>query len=293
MQSDEPMKNIKRQIEGNKHLNLLFEHLEREVSIDENFRAHLLKLKTDGVKDISSIVDYTVRETIRTIYQINQYLAIPGEEINRLRNMYINTWNKIDRQSFDRVIRNHHRKLSRWIAQFYPDAFLASLQDSETIGKVKNEEYSARFQESLYNTTVEDLMEPILDLGCGEHAYFANHLHEAGKQVVGIDRLIQTRESYLVEIDWFDFPLEQSQWGTVTANMSFSNHLLYTLHNDKDRLLNYYLKYREIIDALKPGGRFLYAPSLPFIEDRLETDQYKVERREVTEDCYVSIILRT
>ncbi|MDY7026879.1 MAG: hypothetical protein SVR04_01135 [Spirochaetota bacterium] len=128
MESDEPREVIKRQIEANKHLNLLFEHLEREVSIDESFRTGLLKLKSDGVKDISSILDYTVRETIRAIYQIN-----------RLRKMYISTWNKIDRRSFHRVIKRHHRNLSRWIARFYPDAFLASLKDSESIGEVKNE----------------------------------------------------------------------------------------------------------------------------------------------------------
>lgn len=290
MESDEPRKVIKRQIEANKHLNLLFEHLEREVFIDESFRNGLLKLKSEGVKDISSILDYTVRETIRAIYQINQYLAIPGEEINRLRKMYISTWNKIDHHSFHRIIRKHHQNLSRWIAQFYPDAFLASLQNAESIGEVKNEEYSARFQESLYALRVGDLMEPILDIGCGERAYLARRLHEAGKRITGIDRLIQRDDPYLIETDWFNYPLEKSQWGTIIANMSFSNHLLYTLYNDKDRILNYYLKYREIIDALKPGGRFLYAPSLPFIEDRLDTDQYKVERREVTEECLVSIV---
>jgi len=292
MDSGESREMIRRQIDKNKHLNLLFEQLELEVNIDEGFRMGLLKMKSEGVKDISSIVDYTVRETVHTIYQINQYLAIPGEEINRLRNIYINTWKKIDSRSFQRVIRNHHRKLSRWIAQFYPDAFLASLKDRESIGEVRNEEYSARFQESLYDIHIGDLMEPILDIGCGEHAYLPRRLHEAGKEVTGIDRVLKESESYLIESDWFNYPLDTASLGTIIANMSFSNHLLYTLYHDKDRLLNYYLKYREIIDALKPGGRFLYAPSLPFIEDRLDSEQFQVERREMTEECHASIVLK-
>ena len=80
---------------------------------------------------------------------------------------------------------------------------------------------------------------------------------------------VEEENRFLLRNDWFDFEFRPGFYGTIIANMSFSNHLIYNMENSTEDLALFLFKYREIIDSLKPEGRFVYAPSLPF--NRRET----------------------
>ena len=89
-----------------------------------------------------------------------------------------------------------------------------------------------------------------------------------------------------------EYSFEPDRWGSVVSNMAFTNHLHYANHHDRIQLEPYLRKFKEIIASLRVGGSFYYAPSVPFIEERLETNTYRVERFEVFRDIQSTRITR-
>ena len=243
-------KSIEQQILTNKNLNLLFNQLDSAIGIDKSFRETLTTLKRDN-EDVNDLIDYTVRKTLDTIFLINQYLEITKKDINRLKKIYKETWMDLNEENLEQVIRQHHKKLSAWIARFYPPYFISALENQPLIGHVRNEEYSAELQSAIFDIKIEELKEPIIDIGCGKNGRLVKAISLVKKSVTGIDRFITDENELLLENDWFEFYFEGNHWGTIFANMSFSNHLLYTFTNDQRNIFRYFAKYKEIIESLK------------------------------------------
>ena len=71
--------------------------------------------------------------------------------------------------------------------------------------------------------------------------------------------------------------------------MALSNHFLHHHFSPEGHPEQYAYLYMRILNALKPGGQFLYTPGLPFIEDMLPEDRYWVERKFIPELCNTSV----
>jgi hypothetical protein len=282
---------IDNQIQINGKLNLLFKQLNTEVKIDDKFKEKLIELKNHN-GNVTDLIDYTVKRTVDTIFQLNQYLDISNGEIEILKRIYQETWETLQENNFNNTIGEHHQKLSKWISKFYPPDFSEALENNRTIGSVKNREYSAEFQTAVFDISLADLKEPIIDIGCGKNGHLVNKINELKKHVVGLDRIINEEKGFLFEINWFDFYFEPKKWGTIISNMSFANHLQFTFNHDIGNIYRYYVKYKEILESLKLNGEFIYAPSLPFIEERLDRTRFSVIRKEITESDSISKIMR-
>lgn len=101
-----------------------------------------------------------------------------------------------------------------------------------------------------------------------------------GKRVFGFDRLLDAPSESLSFGDWLDFDYLPNTWGTIFANMSFSNHYTYQLTQQTDSVERYRTVYCKICRSLLIGGSFYYAPVLPEAE-LLEGDGcFKIERVE-------------
>ena len=86
-----------------------------------------------------------------------------------------------------------------------------------------------------------------------------------------------------------DFSFVPGHWGTIISNLGFSNHFRHHhLRNDGD-YLDYARKYMEILQSLKPGGAFYYAPDLPFIESYLDPQKYRITKREIPRTGFFSV----
>lgn len=137
--------------------------------------------------------------------------------------------------------------------------------------------YSPELQLSILYTRTEHLLEPILDLGCGQTGDLVHFLRTQGKQAFGVERSGSTSQ-FIINADWLDFPLIPSFWGTIISHMAFSNHFLHHYLRPRGHLEQYAQRYMDVLSALKPQGSFLYTPGLPFIEELLPRDIYQVER---------------
>ena len=290
---------IEQQIEINQSKNLLYAQVEQVMEFDPDFVAALEELlisapwnSTEGVP--AEIVSLAVRALLKKLYSINQYLQVSPGQIKALENIYQQTWQIMLRtRNVPATLREHHYPaLSRWLADLYPQDFLKYLRYSPIIGRVMCEEYSAEFQIELFDIKASHLKQPIIDIGCGSHANLVRYLRSQGLDACGLDRFLDPPEVYLVQADWFEYFFEPGRWGTIISNIAFTNHLNYTYQHDSAQLERYLLKMREIIEALVPGGRFYYAPSLPFVEERLAPNRFRVTLKRVTEDVSISVITR-
>ncbi|MGH0053642.1 MAG: hypothetical protein ACQ5SW_09665 [Sphaerochaetaceae bacterium] len=280
---------IDKQIDQNRNLNLFYCHLEDVVTIGKDFIKTILIAKRQG-RDIEELISYTVEKIVRILYRINQYTHFSPSDLTVLQNIYRNTFEVITEENPAEAMRQHHKNLSKWLSMFYPEKFKTALRDTPVIGQVVNEEYSPQLQMEIYNIDPKSLREPVLDLGCGAKARLVKQLQFLGVHAIGIDRTLDEENSFCIKKDWFSYTFEKKTWGTIIANMSFTNHLLYTFQNDKEKLYAYLITYKEILASLKNGGCFAYAPSVPMIEDRLDPSQYEVDRIEIAHGIYRSLI---
>jgi len=165
------------------------------------------------------------------------------------------------------VLVRHHRGVM---------GFIASLDPPDAVSA----EYSASLQLQVLGLAADALAEPILDVGCGTNASLVRALRDAGKDAKGLDR--DAPPDVGVVADWLAFDYGQGQWGTVVSHLAFSLHFLHHHLAGRQLAFTYARQYMAILHSLRPGGTFAYVPALPFIEDLLPTDTYRVERTPVT-----------
>ena len=245
-------------------------------------------------EDCVEFVSFTAKELVKRLYSINPYLQVSKEAVENLEQIYRQTWQRIKKtQDIKSTLHEfHYPELSKWVAKLYPEEFQERLRLSPGIGHVAYGEYSAELQIELLGIDTAHIKPPIIDIGCGSQANLVVYFRSLGIEAHGIDRSLETHKPYLTRMDWLDYCFEPNRWGTIVSNMGFTNHLNYAYLHDYSQLERYLLKMKEIVESLTKGGYFYYAPSLPFVEDRLSTKNYKVARERKVSDTFVSMIIR-
>lgn len=291
---------INQQLDINQANNLLFENVTQIMNVEPGFLAALEELLNSNIGDkseevLSEFIAFTARELIKRLYLINPYLQVSKVQFESLEQIYRQTWQRmINTGNIKATLKEfHYPELSKWLAARYPEKFQEFLKLSSKIGHVTYGEYSAEFQIELLGIDIDHIKQPVMDIGCGSQANLVRYFRSLGFEAYGMDRHLDIQESYLNQVDWFDFYFEPGRWGTVVSNMGFTNHLNYAYLHDISQLERYLLKLKEIMESLSASGYFYYAPSLPFVEDKLSAKRYKVERKQKINDVFASIMMKT
>lgn len=172
-----------------------------------------------------------------------------------------------------RVLSAHRQGLRDWCSELFADNIGLGL----VAGGAVCEEYSCELQLRVLGIRLEDLDEPVLDLGCGPNGHLVHYLAARGKAAWGVDRAVEPSDR-LMRADWFDLDLVEGKWGTILSHMAFSNHFLHHHLRPDGHPERHATLYMAILRSLQPGGSFHYAPGLPFIERLLPPDRYRVHR---------------
>lgn len=146
--------------------------------------------------------------------------------------------------------------------------------------EVCSEEYAVELQLRVLQLQLDEIREPILDLGCGRDGCLVKCLRNNNKDAIGID-LYPNNTQGCLSVDWFKFPFLPQQFGTILAHLSFSLQFLHQHLKADGDVACYARQYMAILRSLNRGGLLAYAPGLPFIEKLLPADKYKVQRFDV------------
>lgn len=229
---------------------------------------------------IEALVQYCIHATKSYTYQRNQFINYTGLYDELLHTEYADFLSKLKAvlqapSSFESyqsactaALKEHHERLRLILSSYCVSALPSELRNNPLLSNVPSDQYSAQFQVRLLNMELPSLMEPILDVGCGESGGLVHYLRSQSLEASGIDRLAPAGPHFS-QADWFEFDYGQRRWGTITAHQSLSTHFIHAHINGTKQADEFARLYMKLLSSLQVGGAFYYAPGLPFIEEHL------------------------
>ncbi len=253
-----------------------------------------------GVISILDNPDYSfdlarefVKSSLEFTYNNNQYIHLNNEEQQHLLSLYhsylqgmktvlASSKNYSDFENdFSNLVKDHFKDLSNNISRFFDRGTGWQIQENIILKQVVCSEYSPDFQLGLLGLRSEDLVEPVLDLGCGKNGTLVKYLRQVGIKALGVDRIVEADPS-LREADWFNINFQPECWGTILSHMAFSNHFAFHHRYKNGKPRQYARMYMDILRSLKTGGSFIYSPGLPFIEQYLPAEQFSIQKQVIS-----------
>lgn len=286
------LKNIDNQIEFNKGKNLFNDGPNNALMFIKDTISTVENMDHFTIESEQSVIDYATNKALQEFCRVNQYYSFNNEAIQNLRNIYADLFlgirNKIS--SADQISKTHYNNLAKWLKKTNPFAENTYSYNDLTLKPVACSEYSAELQIEILQIDLSNILEPVLDIGSGKQGVLVNHLHRFGIDATGIDRF-SLNSKHLINANWLEFDYGLKKWGTIISNLGFSNHFNHHhLRQDGD-FTGYALKYMEILNSLKPGGTFHYAPDLPFIELYLDQKTYQLSNIKIGKFDYKTTII--
>lgn len=290
---DRFIKSIDKQIEFNQGKNIFLDESELFQFIRETKNAISKINKLDHDSECF-LIDYATDKAIEEFCRINQYYSFDTKSKIGLRNIYSDLFAsiRIEGSSTEEISRNHYRRLKDWLKECNPFAEKIYLNADKNIEPVACSEYSPELQIDILRIEIEQIMHPILDIGCGKHGKLVTYFSSKGIEAFGIDRFPFTT-SNLQTSDWLEYNYGIKKWGTITSNLGFSNHFKHHNLREDGNYIEYGKTYMRILHSLKVGGCFHYAPDLPFIEKYLDDSQFALIKKEISGcDFQMTIVKR-
>lgn len=266
--------------------NQLFFHKDT-LKLLTKFRETLFMLSKEQLDHMA----YKYQERfLEQFYQINQYTYFNEVSQRHIRNIYLTLLKELNQHDLplEEIEIRHYKRISDFIKSSNPSIYQINHNDDELAQQFVCAQYSGEFLCNLLN--IADVKEPLLDIGCGAHANLVTYLRSMNIEAYGIDR--NTTACGCSSIDWFEFDYGKEKWNTIISNLSFTSHFLYHHIHDEDIANQYASTYMEILSSLKKKAQWVYAPSIPFFEDLLPKNLYKVERSPIHKDFSKTVITK-
>lgn len=279
---------MKHQFDFNENINIFCSKCSPEF---DNKTKDILNNIRKEIKSLSEvdreklIKDYK-KAFLDSFYKSNQYIYFNDDEEKEIETIAKDLIRNLSYDSIEisEIESKHFDNIKKFIYKTNIHIYNLNKNDDKYVKSFVCSEYSAEFIIDLFNLDMSTLKEPILDIGCGSHGNLVRFLKEEGLETYGFDRL--SKFNFVIEKDWFDFEYGINKWGTIISNLSFCSHYLHNYSNNYDLLSQYEETYEKILNSLNKGGIWIYAPSLPFIEDKLDKNKYIVERNIVVDGVY-------
>jgi hypothetical protein len=224
---------------------------------------------------------------------MNQYYTFDKNSQKSLRDLYIRLFSAIrnNPSELDRISERHLANLRNWLLETNP--FAAKLYElkAEIVEPVACSEYSPELQINLLQLDVGQIAGSLLDIGCGQEGKLVKYLRHQGIEAFGLDRFVQD-DQLLINSDWITFEYGTEKWETITSNLGFSNHFNHHHLRNDGSYIAYAKKYMDILNSLKIGGSFHYAPDLPFIEQYLDKEKYQLTKQNVGAEDISSVKIK-
>lgn len=242
--------------------------------------------------DREYVMQFLVHGFMKNFYDVDHSVHFKSTDYLAIRQLYAALLKDIatDHLSPQIVEERHFERIQSLLQQGNPALHMLSRSTESQTDRVPPIEYSAQFQMDLLDLHTKNLYVPILDIGCGRHGQMVEYLRANNVQAYGIDRL-QKNESYYISTDWLDFDYGREKWGTILCNLSFSTHFI-THFLQEDTIAEQYARtYLNILISLTPGGSWIYAPSVPFMEDLLPSSEGYIVRRNAITDTFAKTVI--
>lgn len=293
MPTEKYRESIDRQIEFNKGKNILLGGDDPVLRFIDNTISTLIDLSSLSPESEEKLIEYATEKALEEFCRVNQYYTFDSRAKSDLHRIYSDLFlaARSNNKPADLIAYDHYRNLRHWLRRTNPFAEKIYSKAEPDLKPVGCSEYSAPLQLEILKIDTGSLMEPVIDIGCGREGNLVKYLAGLGIDITGIDRFVSTDENIL-NSDWLEFDYGIEKWGTVISNLGFSNHFKHHNLREDGNYLEYAKKYMEILNSLKPGGNFHYAPDLPFIESYLDIRKFKIEKYHIGESGFITTVVK-
>jgi hypothetical protein len=284
--------NIDKQLDFNKGKNLFHDHSPQSLRFLQDTIDQIYNFKGIPGDQEELLIDYTTDKVLEEFCRVNQYISFDQKDKENLRAIYAALFKDIKNHEseVDALAITHYGRLKAWFEISNPSFETIYKNESLIIDPVACSEYSAELQLEILQIDYTSLMEPILDIGCGKEAKLVRFLRSKGLEAYGFDRLA-VDESFIHRNDWLESDYVPGKWGTIISNLGFSNHFHHHHLRTDGNFLGYAQKYMEILNSLMVGGQFHYAPGLPFIEQYLSAEKYRLTTYSLNNNTFTSSVI--
>ena len=284
---------IDKQIEFNQGKNIFLDEADMTLKFINDTVNAIVDIREINNNSEDSLIDYATDKALEEFCRVNQYYSFNSEAKRDLRKIYVDLFISIrtSNASTDTISKKHYQNLKQWLQKTNRFAEKIYSTEDEIIKPVACSEYSPDLQIDILQIDITQLMEPVLDIGCGKQGNLANYLCENGIETYGIDRFSFTVPN-LINSDWLEYHFEIEKWGTIISNLGFSNHFKHHNLREDGNYIEYGKTYMDILNSLKIGGCFHYAPDLPFIEQYLDKDKFDLIKHEIDEYDFKTTIIK-
>ncbi|MGI6110510.1 MAG: hypothetical protein ACOYB8_11810 [Eubacteriaceae bacterium] len=154
-----------------------------------------------------------------------------------------------------------------------------------------NSMYSGDFQIALFGIDPKTVMEPVLDVSCGPDPQLVLSLRMAGLDAYGAD-IDAPDYPFTHKASWTSSNFGQNQWGTILSNIGVPEIINAAISDKSEALQGLTLAYYNLLGCLKTGGKFIYAPSIPGLEETIPSELFSVSHEEITPGLERTVITR-
>ena len=273
-------KQLKEEPDFNSDKNLLVDDQIKSLKRIEVTGSLVEQIQHMDAETEQEMIDFLTDEALQEFCRVNQYFSFNSESVTDLKAIFGELNQEIRRldkkagqEELDNISQHHYSNLCDWLVR--TNAFAGKMYsgDQEIALPVACSEYPPDLQLSILNIDLNQLIEPVLDIGCGRELNLVNFLRDNGIEAYGIDRFDNDNPFYY-KTDWLEYNFDIEKWGSLISNLGFSNHFIHHNQRSDGNFREYAQKYMEILNSLKSGGSFYYAPTLPFIEKHLDRTKY-------------------
>lgn len=266
----------------------LSNHISKFAELAFSNRQKTLAVLNDE-KLTDSAAEALVNATTNYIYQKNQFISLSVHDELKLRQSYDVFFQQVRtlfrenakywalRKDLAPLIKNQSNEINTILNAILNNAVFLKTDKNAIFEKTICHEYSPELQLEVLGVTVEDLTEPILDIGCGKKGQLVKFLNQLGLKAFGTDRTIEESDIFF-KADWLDLQFPENSWGTIISHMAFSNHFIFHHLNKIGNFKQYAQQYTHLLESIKPGGSFCYSPGIKFIEQFLPIDEYLLKK---------------
>jgi hypothetical protein len=282
--------NIDKQLAFNKGKNLFYNGIINSLRFSPETIDALGQISKIDIDSENLLIDNLTDRVLQEFCEFNQYCTFDGNSKKALREIYVELFSNIKNRSLsiDSTAKNHYASLIKWLQKTNPFTEEIYKSKNEIIDPLACSEYSPEIQAEILQIDSRQIIEPVLDIGCGKKANLVMYLRQNGIEAYGFDRFV-IENSFLARSDWFEFEYNRKKWGTVISNLGFSNHFVHHHLRYDGSFIDYAKLYMEILNSLMLGGSFYYAPDLPFVEQYLDENIFSLTKQNVGNYPFKSI----
>lgn len=286
------IQSIDKQIAFNQGKNIFLDNLEIFQFAGETVTT-VSKINSIDPDSKQYLIDYTTDKAITEFCRVNQYYTFDLKAKSDLRCIYADLFEncRTRTNSIEDISKEHYEKLKSWLKEHNSFGERIYKNNKEKVSPVACSEYSPQLQIEVLQIDTKQILQPLLDIGCGSKASLVNYLKDQGIEAFGIDRA-KFQSPFLITADWLEYEYGIEKWGTIVSNLGFSNHFNHHHLREDGNYIAYGKTYMNILRSLKTGGCFHYAPNLPFIEKYIDSKLFELKRYEINKCDFKTTIVK-